>query len=240
MEYPYKVSKVLVFTPTFNEAENIKMLIDQIKEVSQNLDILVIDDSSTDLTTKILEQESSKDSSIQVIVRSLKSGVGSAHMLGIKEAHKRGYDYFITMDADLSHNPKDIPRFLNGLINANYVVGTRSRGGKTELKGIRLVLSKGANLLCRYLLPTGLSEYTNGFRAYDRSAINVLMQNPPKGSDYSFFIEVSNTLFLSGLAVTEIPIVFRNRFAGDSKIPPFQIFLSMNKIVRLFIMRILT
>ena len=233
------MEKVLVFTPTFNEAENIKKLIDQIKEVSHTLDILVVDDSSTDLTTKILEQESSKDLSIQVIVRSLKSGVGSAHMLAIKEAHKRGYDYLITMDADLSHDPREIPRFLTALKNANYVVGTRSRGGKNELQGIRLMLSKGANLLCRYMLPTGLSEYTNGYRAYDRSAIDVLIKNPPKGSDYSFFIEVTNMLFLSRLILTEIPIVFRNRFAGKSKIPPFQIFLTMNKIIRLFLMRIL-
>jgi dolichol-phosphate mannosyltransferase len=233
------VEKVLVFTPTFNEAENIKILIDQIKEVSQNLDVLVVDDSSTDLTTKILEQESSKDLSIQVIVRSLKSGVGSAHMLAIKEAYKSGYDYLITMDADLSHDPREIPKFLIALNNSNYVVGTRSRGGKTELKGVRLILSKGANLLCRYILPTGLSEYTNGYRAYDRSAIDVLIQNPPKGIDYSFFIEVTNTLFSSRLTLTEIPIVFRNRFAGKSKIPPFQIFLTMNRIIRLFIMRIL-
>ena len=234
------MSKVLVFTPTFNEAQNIKLLIDQIKEVSQNSDILVVDDSSTDLTTKIIEQESSKDLSIQVISRSLKSGVGSAHMLAIKEAYKNGYDYLITMDADLSHDPKEIPRFLHALNNANYVVGTRSRGGKTELKGIRLVLSKGANLLCRYLLPTGLSEYTNGYRAYDRSAINILIQNPPKGSDYSFFIEVTNTLFLSRLTLAEIPIIFRSRFAGKSKIPPFQVFSSANKIIRLFFMRIIT
>jgi dolichol-phosphate mannosyltransferase len=233
------VEKVLVFTPTFNEAENIKKLIDQIKEVSHTLDILVVDDSSTDLTTKILEHESSKDLSIQVIVRSLKSGVGSAHMLAIQEAHKRDYDYLITMDADLSHDPREIPRFLTALKNANYVVGTRSRGGKTELQGIRLMLSKGANLLCRYMLPTGLSEYTNGYRAYDRSAIDVLIKNPPKGSDYSFFIEVTNTLFLFRLTLTEIPIVFRNRFAGKSKIPPFQIFLTMNKIIRLFFMRML-
>ena len=229
-----------MFTPTFNEAQNIKLLIDQIKEVSQNSDILVVDDSSTDLTTKIIEQESSKDLSIQVIVRSLKSGVGSAHMLAIKEAYKNGYDYLITMDADLSHDPREIPRFLHALNNANYVVGTRSRGGKTELKGIRLVLSKGANLLCRYLLPTGLSEYTNGYRAYDRSAINILIQNPPKGSDYSFFIEVTNTLFLSRLTLAEIPIIFRSRFAGKSKIPPFQVFSSANKIIRLFFMRIIT
>ena len=233
------MGKVLVFTPTFNEAENIKLLIDQIKEASQNLDILVVDDSSTDQTTRILKQESSKDLSIQVIVRSSKSGVGSAHMMAIKEAHKNGYDYLITMDADLSHNPKDIPRFLNALDNANYVVGTRSRGGKTELKRIRLILSKSANLLCRYLLPTGLSEYTNGFRAYDKSAINVLIQNPPKGNDYSFFIEATNILFLSKLTLAEIPIVFRNRHAGKSKIPPLQIFSSINKISRLFVVRIL-
>ena len=233
------MGKVLVFTPTFNEAENIKLLIDQIKEVSQDLNILVVDDSSTDLTTKILEQESSRDLSIQVIVRSLKSGVGSAHMLAIKEAYNSGYDYLITMDADLSHDPIEIPRFIHALDNANYVVGTRSRGGKTELKGIRLVLSKGANLLCRYLLPTGLSEYTNGYRAYDRSAINVLINNPPKGTDYSFFIEVTNTLFLSRLTLAEIPIIFRSRFAGKSKIPPFQIFSSLNKIIKLFFMRIL-
>ena len=234
------MKKVLVFTPTFNEAGNIKILVNKIKQVSQDLDILVIDDSSTDQTTEILEQESARDLSIQVIVRSLKSGVGSAHMLAIETAHKSGYDYLITMDADLSHDPEDIARFLNALTKANYVVGTRSRGGKTDLKGIRLVMSKVANFLCQYMLPTGLSEYTNGFRAYDRIAIEALIQNPPKGSDYSFFIEVTNTLFLSGLTLAEIPIYFKSRFEGESKIPPFQIFLSGNKIFKLFLMRILS
>jgi dolichol-phosphate mannosyltransferase len=175
---------------------------------------------------------------LEIITRSAKSGIGSAHLLALRMAFDNGYDYLITLDADLSHDPKDIPRFIEAGKSANYVVGTRSRGGRTELSGFRLILSKGANLVCRIFLPTGLSEYTTAYRCYDQSAMKTLISRSPKDEGYSYFIEVTELLYRSGLKLSEIPIIFRDRVEGESKIPSLQVFRSTIKILKLTFSRI--
>ena len=141
------MKSVLVFTPTYNEIDNIEKWLEEV--VSQTCaDILVVDDSSSDGTAELLASKTKELKQLEVVTRSSKSGIGSAHLLALKLAFDKTYDYLITLDADLSHNPQDIPRFLEAIKLANYVVGTRSRGGSTELSGFRLILSKGANLVC--------------------------------------------------------------------------------------------
>jgi dolichol-phosphate mannosyltransferase len=232
------VTKVLVFSPTFNEVENVENLVLEIQNSFSDLSILIVDDSSTDGTTNLLKRLSNQIKNLQVIVRAEKSGIGSAHMLAIGKALEDGYDLLITLDADLSHDPRDIVRFIETSRTSNYVVGTRSRGGTTELTGFRRALSKGANLLCRVLLPSGLSEYTTAYRCYDRSAMRVLIDKNPKDEGYSFFIEATEILYRSGLVLGEIPIRFRNRTKGKSKIPSLQVFQSSVKIWMLFLSRI--
>ena len=228
---------MLVFTPTYNEIGNIEKWLDKVASQS-SADILVVDDSSSDGTNELLALKSKEMKQLEIITRSGKSGIGSAHLLALKKAFESGYDYLITLDADLSHDPQDIPRFIEAVKSANYVVGTRSRGGRTELSGFRLILSKGANLVCRIILPTGLSEYTTAYRCYDRKAMESLISKSPKDEGYSYFIEVTELLYRSGLQVSEIPIIFRDRMEGESKIPSFQVFQSTIKIIKLSLSRI--
>jgi dolichol-phosphate mannosyltransferase len=228
---------VLVFTPTYNEIGNIEKWLDEVAS-QVSADILVVDDSSSDGTNEFLALKSKEMKQLEILTRSSKSGIGSAHLLALKLAFEKSYDYLITLDADLSHDPKDIPRFIEAIKSVNYVVGTRSRGGRTELSGFRLILSKGANLVCRIILPTGLSEYTTAYRCYDRKAMESLISRSPKDEGYSYFIEATELLYRSGLRLSEIPIVFRERMEGESKIPSLQVFRSVMKIMKLIFSRI--
>ncbi len=228
---------MLVFTPTYNEIGNIGKWLAEVASQSY-VDILIVDDSSIDGTSEFLASKSKEIKQLEIVTRSSKSGIGSAHFLALELAFEKGYDLLITLDADLSHNPKDIPRFIEAIKLANYVVGTRSRGGHTELSGFRLILSKGANLVCQIILPTGLSEYTTAYRCYDRKAMESLISKSPKDEGYSYFIEATELLYRSGLKVSEIPIIFRDRMEGESKIPSLQVFRSVIKIIKLTLSRI--
>jgi len=231
-------SKVLVFAPTFNEIENIKEWIFTVDSLNLSHDILVVDDSSSDGTTQFLIAKEKTNPRLNVIVRSNKDGIGSAHLMALKVALHKNYDLLITLDADLSHNPSEILHFIEASYIANYIVGTRSRGGHNDLTGSRLILSKGANLVCRILLPTGLSEYTTSYRCYDKHAMKTLISNPPKGTGYAYFIEATELLYRSGLILAEIPIIFKDRSGGVSKIPNLQVFNSAFYIIKLFLGRI--
>jgi dolichol-phosphate mannosyltransferase len=229
--------RVLVFTPTYNELENIEFWLELV--ISQgDSDILVVDDSSRDGTTELLRVKARQVPRLKLIVRESKIGIGSAHQDALKFAVEKGYDLLITLDADLSHDPRDINRFINASEGVNYIVGTRSDGGRNELTGIRWMLSKGANLVCRVMIPTGLTEYTTSYRCYDRQAMLFLASNPPKGEGYSYFIETTDMLYRGGLKLAEIPIVFRDRLHGKSKIPNLQAFKSCIVILKLTFIRV--
>ena len=143
------------------------------------------------------------------------------------------------MDADLSHDPADIPRLLKVATTANYVVATRNgkKGGENQLPGLRKLWSLGANTLCRILIPTGLTEYTTSFRCYDKLAMKTLIEKPPRNEGYSFFIEVTELMHKARLKLVEVPIVFYNRKFEESKIPKMQIFRSAGTILRLIVGR---
>lgn len=233
------LSRVLVFTPTFNEKTNIDLWLNQVSSAVENADLLVVDDSSTDGTLEKLQDWASRNSKLKVHVRPSKSGVGSAHAWAIKYAFESSYNYLVAMDADLSHDPVDIPRLLKAATTANYVVATRNRkkGGENQLPGLRKLWSLGANTLCRILIPTGLTEYTTSFRCYDKLAMKTLIEKPPRNEGYSFFIEVTELMHKARLKLVEVPIVFYNRKFEESKIPKMQIFRSAGTILRLIVGR---
>lgn len=235
-----KESKVLIFTPTFNEKTNIEIWLKSVLDIQNDFDLLVVDDTSTDGTLGVLNEFARMHPHLTIHQRPTKSGVGSAHAWAIEYARKSGYDYIVAMDADLSHDPLDIPRLLHAAQEADYVVATRSskKGGRNELPGLRKLWSLGANLLCRYTIPTGLSEYTTSFRCYNRNAMEALVSNPPKNEGYSFFIEVTELMYQSGLKLAEVPITFYNRKFEESKIPKMQIFRSAGTIMRLVFERL--
>lgn len=235
-----EANRILIFTPTFNEKTNIGIWLKSVSELQPFADLLVVDDSSTDGTAEILNSFARTNPRLTVLERPKKSGVGSAHALAIAHAHNAGYEYIVAMDADLSHDPADISRILEAARHSDYVVATRSKrkGGKNELPGLRKLWSLGANLLCRILIPTGLSEYTTSFRCYNRNAMEALISNPPKNEGYSFFIEVTDVVYKAHLKLSEVPITFYNRKFEESKIPKMQIFRSAGTIMRLILGRL--
>ena len=135
------MKKTLIATATYNEAKNIKVLINRLNNLKIKLDILIIDDNSPDGTSLIIKQLKMRFKNINLIERSKKSGLDSAHKLMYNYAIKKKYNYLITMDADLSHNPKTIPKFLKEIKKYDCIIGSRYvRGGRNDLKGFRLFL----------------------------------------------------------------------------------------------------
>jgi dolichol-phosphate mannosyltransferase len=164
------MSKTLIFTATYNEFPNIKSLLSKLKNLRLNLDILIIDDSSEDGTLEYLKMYSKNHSFLKLIVRNAKLGLDTAHKIAFAYAKKRKYSNLITMDADLSHDPKIIPKIIKLLKTKNFVIGSRYiSGGKCDMKGMRLFLSVFGNLLIKYLLNIKLNEFTTSYRGFNLS-----------------------------------------------------------------------
>jgi len=190
-------------------------------------DILVVDDNSPDGTTGILEELSTRFTKLRVINRNGKLGLASAHLLGMKEFRLGNYDALITLDADLSHRPEELPELLSALSDFDFVIGTRFGEGKNEYKAWRKFLSSGGNLLARTLIPTGLTEYTTSMRAFRPVAVDVILDQASHDEGYAFFLESIYDLKKANVTLGEVPIHFIDRGAGESKIPRGQIFKSM-------------
>lgn len=214
--------KVAIILPTYCEAGNIKRLIEKIESLNIDPLILVIDDSSPDGTTEIVRKLQRKYSNIVLIVRPAKMGLGTAitdafkFVLSLKNKPR----YIITMDADFSHNPEDIPRFLS-LAKKGYdlVVGSRyCPGGKTEKwSPIRVLISKVANMFASTVLGAKISDCTSGFRCYSLRFIRKVIGSL-HSQTYEIQIETIRQAVRNGFYVAEIPITFVNRKVGRSKL----------------------
>ena len=231
------MARVLVFTATYDEARNAPIWVSGVKSAVPEADLLVVDDGSPDGTGRILDDIAANDPSLKVIHRLGKSGLASAHLLAMQYALEHGYQVLITMDADGSHLPAQIPRLLEAVAASDFVVGTRYRGGSHRAGALRRTLSAGANGLARVLLPTGLSEYTTSFRAFDTDALQTLVNAKFTTGGYAFFVECIEILHQSGLRMTEVPIDFVDRTHGSSKIPKSQIFMSVEALLSMGIRR---
>ncbi|MCH9839457.1 MAG: glycosyltransferase [Actinomycetia bacterium] len=231
------VHKVLVFTATYNEAANIGPWIEGVAQAIPSADILIIDDSSPDHTANVITESARTYPQVRLHSRAGKQGLSSAHIYAMQYALDNGYDALVTMDADGSHQPAQIPAVLgaltDGLSTANFCIGTRTRGGSHQAALPRRVLSHGANITARVLLPMGISEYTTSFRAFDPIALRAVLAHDFSASGYAFFIECLEVMHRAGVIMTEVPIDFLDRFSGQSKIPKNQIYLSMLALTRL-------
>ena len=222
------MNKILVATATYNEAHNIKNLILKINSVKKKIDILVVDDNSPDQTAQKLLSLKKKYKNIHLIVRKKKYGLDTAHKKIFSYAKKNKYRYLITMDADLSHDPKIIPRFLKEINNHDCVIGSRYvKGGKNELQGFRFILSKYGNLLIKNVLKINLSEFTTSYRCFDMKKLKKFNFNKLKVSGYSFFMFMIYLLYKSNYLIKEIPIIFYERQKGKSKIPKLETFRTL-------------
>lgn len=217
MAYP----KSLVIVPTYNEKENILLIMSAILEQNDCLEVLVVDDGSPDGTGDMVEAEAQNNPRIHLIRRKGKMGLGTAYVTGFKWALERDYQRVFEMDADFSHSPSDLNRFLEAAENgADLVLGSRYKHNRIsvvnwDLK--RLILSYGANVYTRMVTRLPVSDATGGFKCYCRSALEALDLDKMKSDGYCFQIETTFKVWKKGLTVKEIPIIFTDRTRGTSK-----------------------
>ncbi len=213
--------KSLVIVPTYNEKENILLIISAILEQNECLEVLVVDDGSPDGTGDMVDELSQTNPRVHLIRRKGKMGLGSAYVTGFKWALERDFQRVFEMDADFSHSPSDLNRFLEAAENgADLVLGSRYLDNKIsvvnwDLK--RLILSYGANVYTRLATGLPISDATGGFKCYCRSALEALNLDKMKSDGYCFQIETTFKIWKKGLTVKEIPIVFTDRTRGTSK-----------------------
>ena len=233
------LKKILVFTATYNEIRNINELILEINRHNSNVDILIIDDNSPDGTSKEILRLRNKMKNLILITREKKLGLDSAHKLGYKFALENKYDYLISMDADLSHDPKEIKNFINHLSNYPFVIGSRYiSGGKCLMKGRRLLISKYGNLLIKKILQIDLSEFTTSYRGFNLNMLKNFDLELVKTRGYSFFMGTIFEIHQRNFSIKEIPIVFKDRTKGSSKIPRLEIIRTLKNLIILFIRKI--
>jgi dolichol-phosphate mannosyltransferase len=232
------MTRELIFTATYNEADNIDPWVRGVVTARPDADILIVDDSSPDGTGAVVEQLFGEFPQITLHTRPGKSGLSSAHLYAMQYAFDNGYDSLVTMDADGSHQPAQIPAVLGGLQSADFCIGTRTRGGSHQAALPRRILSHGANITARVLLPMGISEYTTSFRAFNPVALRAVLAHDFSASGYAFFIECLEVMHRASVVMTEVPIDFLDRFSGQSKIPKNQIYLSMLALTRLSAQRV--
>lgn len=224
---------VIVFLATRNEAGNVTSLLPAIRERVPEADVLVVDDESSDGTVDAIR--SLGLSRVTVIQRRVGLGLGTAHVFALLHAIHNGYDAIVTMDADGSHDPSDIPALLAELdAGADLCVGSRyMAGGVCDYTGWRRVLSVAGNVAYRHVLGLPLHEFTTSLRAFRVSRLRVLDFRHLISNGYSFFTSTVVEAVLHGFSVAEVPIHFRKRGYGVSKIPPLEIFRAMRNLVRL-------
>jgi dolichol-phosphate mannosyltransferase len=212
--------KLLIVLPTYNEAGNIKAVLNGILSIDRPIDVLVIDDNSPDNTTNIVEAILDKNKRIYLIKRPKKLGLASAYKEGFNYGLLNKYSYIMQMDADLSHDPEDIPRFLEYIKNYDCVIGSRYVDGIRVINWPlhRLILSYSASVYTRAITGLKLHDATSGFKCIRREALEMIDLNSLRSEGYGFNIELSYICQKKGLRTIEIPIVFSERFRGRSKL----------------------
>lgn len=212
--------KSLVIIPTYNEKENIEAIIAAVLEQGERFEILVVDDGSPDGTGQIVAELGTKNRKVHLIQRNGKQGLGSAYVAGFKWALARDYEFVFEMDADFSHAPTDLTRFLDEAEHSDLVLGSRYMNRRISVVNWdlhRLILSYGANLYTRVVTRLPVSDATGGFKCFRRAALEALDLSAMKSDGYCFQIETTFKIWKKKMRITEIPIVFTDRTKGVSK-----------------------
>lgn len=213
--------KPLIILPTYKERDTLPIVLAKVFEQGDFFDVLIIDDNSPDGTAEVAETWMKLEKRVHLIRRPGKLGLGTAYVTGFNWGLERGYDCFIEMDSDLSHNPLELPRFFEEVEKgADLVIGSRYMDGKISVIGWdfrRLLLSKFGNIYASVLLGMQLSDLTSGYRAYSRRALEKINLKDVSSQGYAFQIEMAYLVWKGGLPVKELPIVFTERRTGVSK-----------------------
>jgi len=214
--------KRLIIIPTYNESMNAPILIKRIFKHIPETSILVTDDGSPDGTAEIVESLQRDYSELHLLKRSEKSGLGSAYRAGFAWGLERGYNEMVEMDADMSHRVRDLAKMIevkNARPETSLIIGSRwMKDGKTEnWSKARELLSRTANLYVRFMLGMGVKDSTAGFRIYSADILRKIDLTAIKSEGYSFQIEMTRAVYRNGGSIVEVPITFREREQGVSK-----------------------
>ena len=209
----------IVISPTYNECKNVQSLIELILGKHPEFHLLIVDDSSPDGTANKVKELQADYSNLHLEERPAKDGLGTAYIYGFKWAIEREYDRIVQMDADLSHDPNDVPHLVNLLDEHDLIVGSRYVEGVSVVNWPirRLMLSYGANLYSRVITGMPIKDSTGGFKAWRREVLEELDLNAVRSQGYSFQIEMNFRTWCKGFRIKEVPIIFVDRTIGESK-----------------------
>jgi len=227
-------SKILIFSATYNESKNITLFLKSIDELNLNADLLIVDDNSPDGTWQIIQDYSKNKKNIHLVIRDKKRGLDTAHKMAYEYSINNNYEFLITLDADLTHDPKKIPEFIYELEKNPFVLGSRFvKGGSLDTKGWRLALSHFGNKFCKIIFNIDCNEYTTAFRGYNLKKLKDFDLRNIKSKGYSFFMETIYLINKRNIPIKEIPFNARQRHGGKSKIERIEIFRTLINVFRL-------
>lgn len=212
-------SEIVIIIPTYNERDNIELLLPKIRTTLPGVHILVVDDSSPDGTADVVRRIAQDTEGIFLLSRSKKEGLGRAYIAGFSWALKHSYNYVFEMDADFSHEPSFLPDFLGAIQTNDLVIGSRYKSGVNVINWpmSRLLLSYFANQFVRFVTGIPVQDCTAGFKCFRRELLEKLPLKKISSSGYSFQIELHHFAWKHGFSIAEIPIVFTDRKIGASK-----------------------
>jgi dolichol-phosphate mannosyltransferase len=211
---------VWVILPTYNEAENIEPFVDAVSEMlPAGSRILIVDDGSPDGTGEIADRLAAQRENLSVMHRPRKEGLGPAYVAGFRAALAGGADLIVEMDADFSHEPAYLPRLLEAAERADLVIGSRyvDGGGVGDWGRLRRAISRGGSAYARLVLGVGVTDLTAGFKCFRREVLEAIDLDTIQSKGYAFQVELTYRAIQHGFRVVEVPIVFRDRRVGTSK-----------------------
>jgi dolichol-phosphate mannosyltransferase len=213
------MGETVVIIPTYNERENLPVLAERVLATHQRLHLLVVDDNSPDGTGRIADDLAARNDRIRVLHRAEKDGLGRAYCAGFAWALERKYEFIFEMDGDASHNPSDIPRFLEAAQSADLVLGSRYCQGIRVINWplSRLVLSLMAAKYVQCITGMPFTDPTGGYKCFRRRTLESIGLDQVRSNGYSFQIELTHKVWSRGLRIVEVPIIFTDRYLGASK-----------------------
>lgn len=225
--------KPLVIIPTYNEALNIKFIINEIFKTCPDINILIVDDNSPDGTAEIVHQM--LDKRIYILKRTKKQGLASAYIEGFKKGIDLGFNRFIQMDADFSHKPEYLPLMLENLKKYDFVIGSRNikGGGVQDWSFFRNLISKAGSLYSKVILFCPINDLTGGFNGWRKEVLEGINLNNIISLGYSFQIELKYKAYKKGFKYIEFPIIFPDRKYGESKMNKDIFFEALKNVVKI-------
>lgn len=212
-------NEILIIIPTYNELENLPRLLPEVLSKNDGIDVLIVDDNSPDGTASFIEKEMKTNSRLHLIKRESKQGLGTAYIAGFKYALQRDYQLIFEMDADFSHDPNEIPRFIDEIKDSDLVLGSRYINGVNVINWPmrRLLLSWFANLYTRIITGMPVYDATGGYKCFKREVLKAIDLDKVTSNGYAFQIEMNFKAWKKGFKLKEIPIIFVDRIKGKSK-----------------------